>query len=311
MGRTHARSTVLIVDDSAIDRRITGGLIERTDGLGLQVAMASNGREALEFMGQKLPSVVLTDLQMPEMDGLALVKKIRERYPEVPVVLMTAHGSEEIAVEAIKGGAANYVRKKALARDLVSTLRSILEVSANEWRQQRLFAHMDSREARFILGNEAELHAPLIGFLQEDLKGMGTFDATTRIRVGVAIQEALNNAMFHGNLEVSSDLRQEDERIFHALADDRRKQSPYASRRIHVEARVERTGGGVAGTYVIRDEGPGFNTSRLDQPIEPEDLIRVGGRGLLLIRAFMDQVLYNEAGNQITMIKRENLPLAR
>jgi CheY-like chemotaxis protein/anti-sigma regulatory factor (Ser/Thr protein kinase) len=297
--------TVLVVDDSAVDRRLATHLIERAEGLGLRIAMAANGQEALDRMEQSLPAIVLTDLQMPKLDGLALVRTIRERHPEIPVVLMTAHGSEEIAVEAIRAGAASYVPKKSLTRDLVSTLQGILEVSTNEWKQQRILAHMESRESRFSLGNEAELHAPLIGLLQEDLKCIGAFDATTRIRIGVAIQEALNNAMFHGNLEVSSDLRQDDERIFYALADERRKQVPYAGRKIRVGARVERSSDSIYCEYVIGDEGPGFDTASLDRPLEPEDLMRIGGRGLLLIRAFMDQVIYNEAGNQITMIKRD------
>ena len=59
---------------------------------------------------------------------------------------------------------------------------------------------------------------PLIQMLQEDLGGMGVCDATARMRVGVALQEALANALYHGNLEVSSDLRQDDEREFFKLA---------------------------------------------------------------------------------------------
>jgi CheY-like chemotaxis protein len=299
---------VLIVDDSAIERRIVGRLIERAEGLNPRIGMACNGREALESMERELPAVVLADLQMPGMGGLDLVRAIRARHPEVPVVLMTAHGSEEIAVEAIKAGAASYVPKKLLGRHLASTLRDILELSANQRRQQQVQARMGSRSASFCLDNEPDLHAPLIGLLLDDLKEMGPFDATARIRVGVAIQEALNNAMYHGNLEVSTELRQDDERVFHALADQRRTRQPYASRRIRVDARVERTGDEVFCTYVIADEGPGFDTTSLGRPIEPEDLMRVGGRGLLLIRTFMDQVLHNPAGNQVTMIKRGRFP---
>ena len=120
------------------------------------------------------------------------------------------------------------------------------------------------------------------------------------MRVGVALQEALANALYHGNLEVSSDLRQEDEREFYKLASLRRGLEPYRDRRIRIEARLHR---GEA-TYIIEDEGPGFDTSALDRPIDPEDLMRIGGRGMLLIRTFMDEVHHNATGNQITMVKR-------
>jgi anti-sigma regulatory factor (Ser/Thr protein kinase) len=54
----------------------------------------------------------------------------------------------------------------------------------------------------------------------------------------------------------------------------------------------------------IRDEGPGFDVASLHKPFDPEDLLRIGGRGMLLIRSFLDEVIHNETGNQITLIKR-------
>jgi anti-sigma regulatory factor (Ser/Thr protein kinase) len=56
--------------------------------------------------------------------------------------------------------------------------------------------------------------------------------------------------------------------------------------------------------YVVRDEGPGFNPSKLPDPTDPSNLERVSGRGLLLIFTFMDEVKYNATGNEVTMIKR-------
>ena len=58
--------------------------------------------------------------------------------------------------------------------------------------------------------------------------------------------------------------------------------------------------------YVVRDEGPGFDPARLPDPTDPANLERVGGRGLMLIRTFMDQVSHNSRGNEITMIKRHS-----
>ncbi|MGZ5951322.1 MAG: hypothetical protein ACXWO1_14485 [Isosphaeraceae bacterium] len=73
-----------------------------------------------------------------------------------------------------------------------------------------------------------------------------------RIRVGIALQEALTNALFHGNLEVNSSLRQEDERLFFNETEARRWQEPYTSRRIRVIVRVDH----LATTFIIGDEGP-------------------------------------------------------
>ena len=120
------------------------------------------------------------------------------------------------------------------------------------------------------------------------------------MRVGLALHEALANAVFHGNLEVSSELRQEDERRFHALARLRRSLRPYCDRKVEVHSTVDRQGA----RFVISDEGPGFDTASVLPASDETNVLKVGGRGMLLIRAFMDEVQHNETGNRITMIKR-------
>jgi CheY-like chemotaxis protein/anti-sigma regulatory factor (Ser/Thr protein kinase) len=290
--------TVLIVDDYLIDRRRAGAVVEKVPGL--RAAYAGDGAEALETIDRERPAIVLTDLQMPGIDGLALVQQVRRRHPGIPVILMTAHGSEEVAMEALRAGAASYVPKRLLNRELVATLRQILSVGLNDRRKQRLLGSMKARSSYFQLGNDPDLLTPLVELCLGDLAGMGLGDETLRIRVGIALQESLANALYHGNLEVSSDLRQEDERLFYGEAARRAALDPYRTRSVHVEARLDTE----TATYVIRDEGPGFDTSRLDRPFDPEDLTRIGGRGLLLIRTFMDEVVHNTVGNQITLIKR-------
>jgi anti-sigma regulatory factor (Ser/Thr protein kinase) len=234
------------------------------------------------------------------MSGLELVEAVRERHPGTPVVLMTAYGSEEVAVRALHAGAASYVPKRELEKALGGTLKQVLGVAAASRTRRRLLTRLERHESTFRLENDPELITPLIELFLQELAGMEIGDATARVRIGIALQEALTNALYHGNLEVRSDLRQEDERHFYELAERRRSLEPYRSRRIVVRATLDRGGA----RFVIRDEGPGFDVAALDRPIDPEDLMRIGGRGLLLIRTFMDEVIHNETGNEITLIKR-------
>jgi anti-sigma regulatory factor (Ser/Thr protein kinase) len=148
--------------------------------------------------------------------------------------------------------------------------------------------------------NDPALIDRLVNVLQKELAVVGFGDDRTRTRVGAALSEALSNALYHGNLEVSSDLRQDDEREFYRLAARRRFESPYRDRRIEVHARLDRH----EARYIVRDEGPGFDISIVDRPIDPEDLMRIGGRGITIIRAYMDDVIFKAPGNQITMVKR-------
>ncbi|HEY7428312.1 MAG TPA: ATP-binding protein, partial [Gemmataceae bacterium] len=109
-------------------------------------------------------------------------------------------------------------------------------------------------------------------------------------------------ALYHGNLEVGSELRESDEKAYRQLVEERRHSKPYADRRIHVHARASAD----EACYVVRDEGPGFNPNILPDPTDPANLEKVTGRGLLLIRTFMDEVRHNEKGNEIVMIKRRS-----
>lgn len=289
---------LLVVDDALVECRLAGGLVEKA--LGWNVTSATSGAAALDAIRATPPDLVLTDLLMPEMDGLELTGAIREQFPSVPVVLMTAHGSEELAIRALKTGAASYVPKRTLARDLAETLDQVLTAARASRCQQRLLECLDRVETSFLLDNDPALLPPLIAQMQETLSRLGVCDQHTQIRVGIALEEALLNGLYHGNLELSSELRQDGSDRYYELGRQRLGQEPYRSRRLYIHSGVSRG----AAIFTVRDDGPGFDVAALPDPTDPENVIRASGRGLLLIRTFMDDVRHNERGNEITMVKR-------
>jgi CheY-like chemotaxis protein/anti-sigma regulatory factor (Ser/Thr protein kinase) len=293
-----AATTVLVVDDAAVDRRLAGAIVEQA--LGWRVVYADNGRTALAVLEKEKPSLVLTDLHMPEMDGLELVAAVRRLAPLVPVVLMTAFGNEEIALRALQTGAASYIPKTRLDDDAVPTLEKVLGVAHAERRQQRLLGSLTRAELQFALGNDTTLIPALIGHLQQYLVHLGLCDPMEKTRIGIALEEALMNAVHHGNLELSSELLREGHEPYRRLAAERRRQFPYQDRRVYCAAHLS----GAEAVFVIRDEGPGFDPAGLPDPTDPANLEKVSGRGLLLIRTFMDAVTFNDKGNQITLLKR-------
>lgn len=293
-----ASRIVLVVDDSLMDRHLAGAIVQKLEGW--QAIFAGNGKEALEAMAQQTPDVVLTDMLMPEMDGRELVQAVRTRYPLVPVILMTAHGSEDIAIQALQNGAASYVPKKSLARDLASTLEQIMAASRTRSGQQRILDSVTRHETEYVLDNDLGLVAPMVGHLEENLTRMRLCGPSGLILMGVALHEAMTNAILHGNLELDSALRETDEKGYYRLAQQRREESPYRDRRVHITATLTSQ----EARFVVRDDGHGFDPSLLPDPTDPANLERVSGRGLLLIQTFMDRVEHNQTGNQITMLKR-------
>ena len=290
-------STILVVDDTEVDRRLVAGMLTK-DG-NHTIHCANNGEEAVSFLQRSFPDLVLTDLFMPGMDGIELLQLIRREYPLIPVILMTSRGTEEIAVQALQSGAASYVPKHLLSRYLLKTVRDLLAQALESRSRARLLGSMTANDFAFSIENDAALIPIVVGFLQESMSHMAMCDGSERLRVSVALEEAITNAVNHGNLEVSSELRQGDDSRYYELIRQRSKEEPYRGRRVHIKTRMSDRDT----VFVIRDEGPGFDVAGLPDPTEPENLERAGGRGILLMKTFMDEVLFSERGNEVTLVK--------
>ena len=293
-------TTVLIVDDSVVDRKLAGSCLRDSE---LQLEFAANGREALDRIRQNPPDLVVTDLKMPEVDGLELVQQIKSSWKSLPVILMTAFGSEEVAVAALSAGAASYVPKKNLGRDLEETVLSVLSVSLNEQAEQQALETLTGAELSFEIGNDLSSLRPLITRIQDQLRQLQVCDESEIIRISTALQEALVNAIEHGNLELDSKLREDRGDAYARLGQERRHQEPYCNRRVRLTSEIDRN----RACWRVSDDGSGFDPGSLPDPTDPANLQKVSGRGLLLIRTFMDEVTFNATANEITMIKRRSL----
>jgi DNA-binding NarL/FixJ family response regulator len=291
--------TLLIVDDSPLDRHMAETVVNRRPGW--HVLHAGSGTEALACLRAGGVQVVLADVLMPETDGLQLVETVRDEFPGLPVVLMTAYGCEDLAIRALRAGAASYVPKRSLNRYLADTLEQVLDLSHARRQQQRVEECLHCLDRDFLLDNDPSVIPHLVANLKDMLRLLGVGDPNTQMRVAIALEEALLNGLYHGNLELSSELRHDGSRAYQHAAEQRRRLSPYRERRLYVKANVSRS----EAVFHIQDEGPGFDPGSVPDPTDPIVCGLPSGRGLLLIRTFMDEVRHNPTGNQITMIKRQ------
>ncbi|MEQ8786589.1 MAG: response regulator [Pirellulaceae bacterium] len=294
---------ILVVDDSQVDRLLVAGLLRKN--LNCEIDFAENGRQALESIAAAPPDLVITDLVMPEMDGLRLVQALRKRFPHIPAVLLTAFGNEEIAADALYAGAASYVPKARQAERLVETVDRVLVRAAAERRRGKLADCVLEYGWRVALPNDPALIRALVSRVQRMMSSVRFADVAERIRVGEALEEALLNAMYHGNLEIGeeelaaarSDLG--NDRIAR-LVELRRGRPPYSKRTILVIVKVAHE----QVRFVIRDQGAGFNVQSLQNQGLTASFEDGRRRGLTLIQTLMDECAFNALGNELTMCKR-------
>ncbi len=115
---------ILVVDDEESVRSMVTVLLQKE---GYQVSSAQGGEEALELLGEQAFDLVLSDIRMPRMDGLQLLDRIQALYPEVTVIMMSAFGTVDLAVEAMKRGAYDYISKPFKPDEILLALRKAQE----------------------------------------------------------------------------------------------------------------------------------------------------------------------------------------
>src|SRR5580700_7395672 len=135
--RTQAAQMRLLLEDSAYD-----------------VELAADGVQALAALRRAAPDLVLTDLEMPHLNGLELVEAVRRDFAHIPVVLMTANGSEEIAAMALSKGAASYIPKAYLHADLLPTIERLLELTNAGRQHVHSFDCLAGADLHYVLRND-------------------------------------------------------------------------------------------------------------------------------------------------------------
>ena len=119
----------IIADDHELARAGLRSMLEGDRGLTL-VGEASNGREAVALCRELQPDLALLDVRMPDMDGLAATREIRQTCPQTRILIVTTHANPDYLLAALKAGAAGYVLKDVTRQDLLSTIRRVLRGEA-------------------------------------------------------------------------------------------------------------------------------------------------------------------------------------
>jgi two-component system response regulator FixJ len=136
---------ILIVDDELGMRQFLTHLLQRE---GHSVRVAENGREAVARLHEQKPDLILSDVRMPEMSGIDLLKRLRQMKNQVPVIIITGHGDVRLAVEAMKCGASDFLEKPFDDELLLTAVRTALSNQVAEHQNQALRLNIEQRIAR-------------------------------------------------------------------------------------------------------------------------------------------------------------------
>lgn len=135
------KGNILIVDDEATARMSLAEILQLE---GYRVTIAEDGEKALEVLDEDIFDVMVLDIKMPGIDGVEVLKRIGQTLPDFKVILLTAHGSLESAIEAVRQGAHDYLLKPASPGDILSSVNRAMHALSDTDRRRRLIEQMEA-----------------------------------------------------------------------------------------------------------------------------------------------------------------------
>lgn len=290
---------LLIDDETNLLRLLRRPLIK----YGHSITEALNGKQGWElFLEQPHKfDVIVTDIKMPVLDGVELLKRLREKEYDTPVIIMTGYEDIQSSIDVLRLGAFDFLLKPFKAQELIAILDKLEAVQENKKKQFMDLPCFHER-IEICIYSQTQLITTAGAFLQSRVKPFCELHKINVRNIGLCLHEALVNAIIHGNLEISSTVKNENPEKFETLIKEREADPVYADREVVI--RCEITSDHL--TFEIKDEGKGFDpcTLRFADPIH----ILPTGRGIFIITSFMDKVFWNAEGNVITMTKELQMP---
>jgi len=261
---------ILIVDANRELRTLLKGVL--TD-LGHDVAAMGSRDEALEREDLEEFDLVISDLTDDAESGVQIVGELKRKCLMVPVVVSSEEAQQHGIIKAFKMGAANFLRRPFDRDELREIVEKTLSYKLRFVEDIKVLPFVHEK-IEFELPSELSLMNGVLHYLHERVIQLGIINPE-RSNLFIALDEAFVNAVKHGN-------KYDQQKLVRITADLSAK-----------EAR-----------FTIEDEGEGFQVNEIPDPLDPANLFKSSGRGVLLIYNIMDEVVYNERGNRLTMIKR-------
>tara|TARA_B110000014_G_scaffold263956_1_gene262608 strand:+ start:2195 stop:3082 length:888 start_codon:yes stop_codon:yes gene_type:complete len=287
---------LLIADDTA---EVLNFLQDFFVKAGHSVFCARDGEEALKILQNEEIDGIFCALTLPKLGGLELLKEVQSANSRRPLVILCPPNDSENALNALQLGACDYLLKAINPLELQRTLDRVVSLQEGFHFSAYAMDHLLQETRTLEIGNDFTGLNRIIAFMTQDLPSYGILNQEQLFRMNMLLKEAIENAIFHGNLELRSEMRRENPELFYKTAAQKRDIDPYKDRKLILQYDISRN----SAKYVVRDEGKGFVHADLLDPADPDNLLRIEGRGLIMIMNFMDEVFWNDRGNEVTMVR--------
>ena len=264
------RRRILIVDGNTELRAV---LSDALRDLGHEVVATGDRTEAVSRGDLEEFDLIISDLTDEAKGGIEIISELNRKRLFVPVVVSSEEANQTGLVKAFKLGASNYLRKPYDREELRDIVEKTLGYKLRFIEDLKVLPFV-REHIEFELPSDLKLMNGVLHYLVERVSALGIIKPDTS-NLFIALDEAFVNAVRHGN-------GGDPQKLVRITADLSTK-----------EAR-----------FVIEDEGEGFDVSSIPDPLDPANLFKTSGRGVLLIYNIMDEVEYNERGNRLTMVKR-------
>lgn len=287
---------ILIVEDDSASRFFLESLLESN---GYEFRSAANGIEGLNIFEEYRPDIVLSDIQMPIMDGLELLEAIRDKKSDTIVIIVTAFGTENYAIQALHLGANNYLKKPVSAQELLRLLKKYHAILSSKYSTDALPGKLKNRKFTLEFKTEFNKIPKIVDkVLVESILDV---EDNEKVNIELGLVELITNAIEHGNLNIDYFEKQKalDNGELGELYNQRMSNSTFKNRTVTINflANPEKY------QWTIIDEGDGFDWELLPDPTDEAHILELSGRGIFISRFLFDEIEYIGKGNTVIATK--------
>ena len=290
---------ILIVEDDLASSEMLRLSLEKE---GYECYMADNGNRALQMHAEYKPDLIISDVRMPEMDGMELLERLRSIEEETIIIIVTGHSNEDLALRSLELGANNYIKKPLNLAELKLIIRRYSNILESKSLSKQLPELIEDRTLTLELPTSTHIISSVIDYFQDKISYF--YSAKQMFQIELGLTELITNAIEHGNLGISKEDKSQalKDNALESLYEERLKVPQYAQRTARVIFKQTKT----YCSWQIIDQGEGFSWKTLPNPTHLSNIGDLHGRGVFLSRLQFDELEYFGTGNTVLATKYFN-----